>query len=168
MSVFLRNPVHPPPVQACIMNHRLFRTLVLASSLGFLAGCQTVESRIREKSAVYAQLDAATQDKIRQGIIDLGYTEDMVYLALGAPDQKRESITENGRSLTWIYNTYYTRYEGTAMVGYYRRLNYDPVLRTYRYYTHPALADAYSQQKEERIRLVFKGGKVASIEQAKD
>jgi hypothetical protein len=141
---------------------------MLAASLGFLAGCQTVESRIKEKPEVFASVDKATQDKIKQGIIDLGYTEDMVYLALGAPDQKRESISADGRRVTWIYNAYYTRYDGTAMVGYYRRVYYDPFLRTYRLYYHPAFADTYRDEVEERIRIVFKDGKVAVIEQAKN
>ncbi len=150
------------------MNHRIYRTLFLAASLGFLAGCQTVESRIKEKPEVFASVDKATQDKIKQGIIDLGYTEDMVYLALGAPDQKRESISAAGRNLTWIYNTYYTRYDGSQMVGYYRRVYYDPYLKTYRLYYHPAFADTYHDEVEERIRIVFKDGKVAVIEQAKN
>lgn len=150
------------------MNHRLYRTFFLAASLGLLAGCQTVESRIKEKPEVFASIDKATQDKIKQGIIDLGYNEDMVYLALGAPDLKRESISAEGRTITWIYNTYYTRYDGTAMIGYYRRVYYDPLLGAYRLYYHPAYTDTYRREVEERIRIVFKDGKVAVIEQAKD
>jgi hypothetical protein len=150
------------------MNHRLFRTFMLASSLGFLAGCQTVESRIKEKPEVFASVDKTTQDKIKQGIIDLGYTEDMVYLALGAPDQKRESLSATGRSLTWIYNTYYTRYEGNQMHGYHRRVYFDPFLKTYRVYYRPVFTEVYSEEKEERIRIVFKDGKATVIEQAKD
>jgi len=150
------------------MNHRLFRTLILASSLGFLVGCQSVESRIREKPDVYAGLDLETQDKIKQGIIDLGYTPDMVYLALGEPNQKRESRTENGRTLTWIYNTYYDRYDGTQMVGYHRRIYYDPLLRSYRVHYRPAFVDTYREEVEERIRIVFQDGKATVIEQAKE
>lgn len=150
------------------MNSRLFRLLVLASSLGFVAGCQTVESRIKERPDSFYRLDRATQDKILQGIIDVGYNEDMVYLALGAPDEKRERVTEKDRTLIWIYNTYYTRYDGTANVGYYRRVYYDPYLRAYRLHYHPVFADAYREEKEERIRVVFKDGKVSVIEQAKN
>lgn len=150
------------------MNHRLFRTLVLASSLGFLVGCQSVESRIREKPDVYAGLDIETQDKIKQGIIDLGYTPDMVYLALGEPSEKRETRTENGRTLTWIYNTYYNRYDGSQMVGYHRSVYYDPYLRSYRIHYRPAFADTYREETQERIRIVFKDGKATVIEQAKD
>ena len=140
---------------------------MLAATLGFLAGCQTVDDRIKEKPEVFARLDAATKDKIKQGIIDLGYTEDMVYLALGKPDQRRESLTAAGKSTTWIYNTYYERYDGTAFAGYYRSLYYDPYLRSYRVYYRPMFADTYAQEKEERIRVTFTNGKVTSLEQAK-
>jgi len=154
-------------VQCFIMKHRLITSLLLAG-LALLAGCQSVASRIKEKPQVYANLDAATQDKIKQGIIEIGYTEDMVYLALGKPDQKRESVQENGRSVTWIYNTYYDRYDGTAFAGYHRSLYFDPYLRAYRVYYRPVYADTYATEKEERIRVVFKGGKAAVIEQTKD
>ena len=141
---------------------------MLAASLGFLPGCQTIDSRIKEKPEVFASVDKVTQDKIKQGIIDIGYTEDMVYLALGAPDQKRESVTATGRSITWIYNTYYERYDGTAFIGYRRAVYFDPFLRTYRLYYHPAYVESYRDEKEERIRVVFKDGKAAVIEQTKD
>lgn len=151
-----------------IMNRRLLTTFVLAASLGFLSGCQTVDDRIKEKPEVFAKLDVAIQDKIKQGIIDLGFTEDMVYLALGKPDQRRESVNATGRTVTWIYNTYYERYDGTRFVGYRRNVYYDPYLRSYRLYYRPVYADTYRQEKEERIRVVFKDGKAAVIEQTKD
>jgi len=142
---------------------------VLASAVLLLAaGCQSVESRIKEKPEVFANADKATQDKIKQGIIDLGFTEDLVYLALGKPDEKRESRTAAGTTLTWIYNSYYTRYEGTQMMGYHRRVYFDPYLHTYRLYYHPVFADTYAEDKEERIRISFTDGKVTAIEQAKD
>lgn len=150
------------------MNRRLLTTFMLAASLGFLVGCQSVDDRIREKPDVFAKLDTATQAKIKQGIIELGYTEDMVYLALGKPDQKRESVTAGGKSTAWIYNTYYERYDGTRFAGYYRNVYYDPYLRAYRLYYHPVYADTYTQEKEERIRVIFKDGKATVIEQTKD
>lgn len=146
-----------------------FSTLpvLLLTALLVLAGCQNVESRIKEKPDVFAQLDVATQDKIKQGIIDLGYTQDMVYLALGEPDQKREALSATGQTVTWIYNSYYERYEGTRHAGYHRQVYFDPYLRTYRVHYRPVMVDAYSSEKEERIRVVFKDGKVTVIEQTK-
>jgi len=149
------------------MNRHLFSPLLLGA-LVLLAGCQTIDDRIKEKPAVFAQVDKATQDKIRQGIIDLGYSEDMVYLALGVPDQKREAVSATGRTVTWIYSTYYQRYDGTQFAGYSRRVYFDPYLHTYRVYYRPVFAEVYSDEKEERIRIVFKDGKAAVIEQSKD
>jgi hypothetical protein len=149
------------------MKHRILISLFLAS-LAFFTGCQSVDSRIKEKPDVFAKLDAATQDKVKQGIIELGYNQDTVYLALGAPDQKRESVSANGRTTTWIYNTYYDRYDGGVYAGYHRSVYFDPYLRAYRMYYRPVYADTYVTEKEERIRVVFKDGKVTVIEQTKD
>lgn len=142
-------------------------TLAVVALLA-VAGCQSVDSRIKEKPDVYAKLDVATQDKIKQGIIDLGFTEDMVYLALGNPDQKRESVSATGQLLTWVYNTYYERYDGVNHAGYHRQVYFDPYLRTYRLYYRPVFAETYVTEKEERIRVVFKDGKVSVIEQTKE
>jgi hypothetical protein len=143
-------------------------TPLLFGILALFTGCQTVNDRIKEKPEVFANVDKETQDKIKQGIIDIGYTEDMVYLALGAPDQKRESANAAGRTVTWIYNTYYQRYDGTHFAGYNRRVYYDPYLRSYRVYYRPVYAEVYNEEKEERIRIVFKDGKASVIEQSKD
>ncbi len=143
-------------------------TFSLLAALAFLTGCETVDSRIKEKPGAFAQADSATQDKIKQGIIDLGFTEDLVYLALGKPDQKRESVSPTGKSVTWIYNTYYQRSEGTHLAGYNRRVYFDPYLKTYRVYYRPVFEEVYTEETEERIRIVFKEGKVAVIEQSKD
>jgi hypothetical protein len=147
------------------MNHRLFRTLALATSLGFLAGCQSVESRIKERPEAFLNASPSAQDKILEGGIDVGFTLDQVYLALGNPDEKRESINADGRSVTWIYNTYYSRYEGDQVVGYQRHVYFDPGIRRYRMYYRPAFVSTYSEHKEERIRVRFENGKVVSIDQ---
>ena len=148
---------------------RLLRSVLLASAaLLALAGCQSVETRIKDNPQVFAELDTATQAKVKQGIIDLGFTEDAVYLALGAPDQKRESRRATGSQTVWIYNTYYERYDGTRFAGYARRVYFDPAVKAYRYYYHPVFADTYRPEIEERIRVTFEDGKVTAIEQSKN
>jgi hypothetical protein len=53
--------------------------------------------------------------------------------------------------------------------GYHRQVYFDPFLSTYRvHYYHPALVDSYVTEKGERIRIVFKDGKVSVIEQTKE
>jgi hypothetical protein len=142
------------------------RLLLAAALLGF-AGCSTIDSRIREKAAVFDQLPPADQARIRQGIIAVGYTPDMVYIALGKPDRIRERSGPDGRDTVWRYVAYYQRYEGTYNAGYRRFVYWDPRLQAYRIYYEPAFANVYSEHPETYIRVTFKDGKVTVIEQTK-
>ena len=127
-----------------------------------------MDSRIKENPAVFAKLDAATQSKIKQGIVDPGFKPDMVYLALGAPDEKRVSLSAASTKVIWIYNRYHERHGGMRHIGYHRGVYFDPRLPTHRVYYKPVLRDMHTLQKDERIRVVLKDGKAAVIEQTKD
>jgi hypothetical protein len=154
------------------MKSRLLIPLALLGLLLFSTGCQTVDTRIKENPAAFASVDKETQEKIKQGIIGIGYTEEMVYLALGQPDQKRESVTASARTLIWVYNSYTTHYDGMYGMGYgyYSRYpSYYPYSyyhRPYAYY-YPAFGPSYTE-KEERIRVTFNNGKVTAIDQVHD
>jgi hypothetical protein len=149
------------------MNTRFLASLFAAGILLAVTGCQTVDTRIKEKPEVFASLDKAVQDKIKQGIIEIGYTPDMVYLALGSPSEKREKITKEGQSEIWVYSTYYDDYSGVSPLGYHRRVYFDPMINAYRIYYSHVYADTYAVEKEERIRVTFHDGKAVVIEQSK-
>jgi hypothetical protein len=145
------------------MKIRLFLVLAL---LG-LAACSTFQKRAEEKSAVFAGLDAATQENLRNGVVEPGYTRDMVYIALGEPDERRETVTKAGRDEMWIYQAYSNEYRGTATVGYRRWVTYDPVRKVLWTYYEPVTRDIYQDHIEDRIRITFHQGKVSVIEQVK-
>jgi hypothetical protein len=150
-------------------NRTWFQLLPLVALLA-VAGCQTVETRIKEKPAVFASLDKTTQDRIRDGVIGIGYSEDMVYLALGSPDQIRESVTADKHTVIWIYNSYIPHYDPAFMASYYRypyARAYPYYYRPYAYYFPPYFGPSYAE-KEERIRVTFEDGKVTTIDQVKD
>jgi len=147
---------------------RTLPALVSLLALLVLVGCQTVETRIKEKPAVFAGLDKTTQEMIKQGIIGTGYTEEMVYLALGSPDQIRESVTTTSRTLIWIYNSYTSYYDGAYMMGYYGGYGYYPYYRPYSYYYGPPYGGGYHTEKEERVRVTFNAGRVTAIDQVRE
>ena len=136
---------------------------VLLCSLG-LTGCDTFKSRAREKSEVFNELPARTQQRLERGKISPGDTQDMVYIALGNPDEKREVTTGEGSNDTWIYRTYWEQYEGTAWVGWHR-----VIVATgrggYAIYHEPITQDVYRTRVDEVIRVSFNRGAVASVEQ---
>ena len=142
------------------------RFLISLLLLGW-AGCSTFEKRSEEKAAIFASLDTEAQEKLRQGMVEIGYTPDMVYIALGTPDSKSERTTANGSDITWIYSAYYSEYIETRNVGYRRMVQYNPVTKSYIVYYEPVQVDHYEDREEDRIRVTFRDGKVAVIEKAK-
>jgi hypothetical protein len=132
-----------------------------------LAGCNTIDSRISEKQDAFNRLDPQTQGKIRQGIVEVGYTEDMVYIALGPPDARYQKVITKGDETTWIYKTDFEQFEGVEQVGYRRVVFFDPGDRVYHVYYEPVSMPVYSEHEENNIRVTFVNGKVTAIEQNK-
>jgi hypothetical protein len=82
-------------------------TLVLAL---LVAGCETNvrSARIQEKSAVYAALTPEQRKNVESGTIEVGYTSDMVYIALGAPKHVETKDTPEGKAEMWTYLNFYS------------------------------------------------------------
>ena len=138
----------------------------LALSLGLaLTGCTTLNQRIQERSATFTSLDAGTQDRLRLGRVDLGDTPDMVYIAIGRPTKTTDVTTAEGRDSTWGYVSFYEEYAGTRQTGYRRTVVEDKDTKRSFIRVEPAYRDVYRQRADEYIRLTFKNGRVAAIEQ---
>lgn len=91
--------------------------LALAVILG---GCETgpgLAERIREKGAVFAGLTPDQRGKIEQGIVEVGFTADMVYLALGPPRRVEVKTLPEGRAALWSYEVWVAP-ELTGLLGY--------------------------------------------------
>ena len=76
-------------------------SFVLAAAL--LAACSTTDSRIRDKQVVFDQLPPQAQQQIRAGQVDLGFTPDMVEMALGKPDHVYSRTAVEGSTEVWGY-----------------------------------------------------------------
>ena len=140
-------------------------SLFLLVLLLLAAGCSTFDSRVREKSDVFAQLDEATQNRLRNHELHVGDTEDMVYIALGKPDEMRGVTNSNGSSMLWVYNAYWQSYQGTRFVGYRRQVVYDSGSKSYKVYYEPVEEPVWESRVEERIRVTFTNGVVSVVEQ---
>lgn len=143
--------------------------LLLSAVLTLLAasGCDTFENRAKKKPEVLAALTPEAREKLRRGIIEIGNTSDMVYVALGAPDDEYETTSTRGKEKTWVFNSYHQDYAGNVQTGYHRMLVYDPAIKGYVVYYEPVYDDVYVDRVEERIRITFQDGKVTVIEQPK-
>jgi hypothetical protein len=143
----------------------LLGLVVGGAALFALSGCDTFQSRAREKSYVYQSLPPETQQRLQRGRISIGDTQDMVYIALGYPDEVRQVTTPQGEQTLWIYRTYWQQYEGTAWVGWHRVIVPAPNGRGYYIYHEPVTTDVYRTHSDEVIRVAFQNAVVQSVEQ---
>jgi hypothetical protein len=138
--------------------------LALAGLSLALVGCDTAASRIREKSAEFAALPPAAQAAIRKGIVQVGYTPDMVYLALGSPDDRAVETTAEGQSLVWIYTHTDEVAAGSGLVGVQMEVAHNASTKAPVVVSTPVYAPVYADHTEDRIRVTFRNGKVTAIE----
>lgn len=129
------------------------------------SGCDTFSSRARQMSGVYDQLPASEQRRLQRGMINVGDTPEMVYIALGHADERRDLTTADGTQSVWIYRTYWQQYEGTAWLGYRRIIVPAANGRGYIIYHEPVTQDVYRTHTDENIRVTFARGVVSQVEQ---
>ena len=130
-----------------------------------LSGCNTFRARAREKAEVYQSLPQDTRQRLQHGQINIGDSQDMVYIALGYPDEVRQISTPQGVETVWIYRTYWQQYEGTAWVGWHRVIVPLRNGRGFAVFHEPVTTDVYSTHADETIRVTFDRGVVSSVVQ---
>jgi hypothetical protein len=123
-----------------------------------LSGCSTPESRIRQNPELFAQIPPAQQELIRKGEVALGFTAEMVRLALGEPDRFADRRDREGASEVWSYVTYDAPDGMPLYRGWYHRYYYwgDPM--------YPYYLSVPHRRERERFSVVFRAGKVVALE----
>ena len=137
---------------------RSISLLLLASLISLFAGCSTPEARIRRNPQYFSQLQAADQELIRKGQVAVGFTAEMVRLALGEPDRLTTRQAENGTSEVWHYVTYEMPTGRPLYRGWYHRYYMwgDPL--------YPWYLDEVNRRERERFSVVFEQGRVVALE----
>lgn len=102
---------------------------------------------------------------MKNGSVAIGDTTDVVYIALGQPDARRERTTADGSTTVWIYRSYRHEYAGSGFVGYRRVVHWSPSHQRYFVDLVPVHTNVYVERAEDDIRVTFRGGKVTMIEQ---
>jgi hypothetical protein len=135
-----------------------YRLAVLVLCAGLLAACSTPEARIKRNRAVFDALPAAEQALIREGKVGVGFTPDMVLLAVGDPDQRWLRTDAKGQSEVWTYTTYDGLDGAPLYRGYYHRYQGG----------YPFFYDDYRQgsaRAREYFKVTFQDGRVTLVEQ---
>ena len=146
---------------------------VLALAL-LLAGCSTIDSRIKEKSASFNALSDTDQQIIRYGYITVGFTHDMVYMALDKPEKVIPGPGPNQE--TWVYHNFYSADGGNLSMG--QRIRTAPGTstggqrggvpasgrnNTYSVEYDPTL-ETIKEESKTKVHVIFSGDKVVDIQ----
>ena len=94
------------------MNTMLRIALGTVAALVLLA-CNTTGSRIRQHQDAFDSHPAYVQHNLRHGVIEVGYTPEMVFIALGEPDRKIDVVTAEAMAQVWTW------WRSTPGVGIY-------------------------------------------------
>ena len=142
-----------------------FRYFVVTLAVLAMMGCATPESRIRQNPQLFASFPPDVQEKIRQGHIALGFSQDAVQMALGDPDRVFQRITTNHVADVWSYNSYDYRTDPQFITIL------SPVsdIRGLGVITPPnvIMVDVQHRVEYEALRVEFEGDKVKAIEAVK-
>jgi hypothetical protein len=76
-------------------------------ALGLIAAfaCSTREGRIQEEQSLFESYPPEVQERIRDGKVALGDTEEMVRMTLGKPNETSLVSDEEGEFIQWAYTT---------------------------------------------------------------
>ena len=101
------------------MKHtRFLRVAVFSTIALFAGGCASTPAQRIAGSAEFDTYPSAIQEKILDGEVDVGFTEEMVRLALGSPDSISRRQTASGDSEVWSYVENEPRFSfGFGVVG---------------------------------------------------
>lgn len=125
-------------------------------ALTLLAACGTPQSRIRKNPGLFASWPPEIQSRVKAGEVDVGFTAEMVRMALGSPDQKFMRTTETAAEEVWIYGGPGLRQGVGVSVGG----------GTYGGFGGGVSVGSESP-RGENARIVFAGGRVVSVEKRK-
>lgn len=141
-----------------------FVLAALLCGLTLAAGCTTPGARIKRNPDLFASFPPDVQANVKQGKIEVGYTRDMVYIALGEPDRRYTRKTAAGEVEVWAYVDTYTSIERQRVDGPFRYRDADGTSRTIR---DTLWVDVEQRHEYETTRVELADGKVSAIEEFK-
>jgi hypothetical protein len=92
-------------------------TLVAAATAIFAAGCATSRT-----PTTATRLEPKIRAQVEKGIIEPGFTPEMVFLALGKPNEPAESLVDATANGTWVYHNFNGSGRDVLKPGFRRRV----------------------------------------------
>ena len=137
---------------------RPFPFLLAGAALVLLAACSTPDTRIADHRAEFDKFPAEVQQKIRAGQVDVGFTPEMVRLALGEPDRVFSHQSATDASELWVYRDNRPRFSfglGIGSAGGHSATSLG------------VAGSSGGRGPDEKVRVEFRQGRVTAVDYAK-
>ncbi|MDB4385687.1 hypothetical protein N9Z12_06540, partial [Opitutaceae bacterium] len=152
--------IHPSPILNLM---KTTACLVILLSL-MLVGCESITTRIKERSAAFENWTPTTQERIRTGELKVGDNSDMVYIVLGSPDSTEDIPREDGSTLSiWNYPKLKQQFMSEETVGYEDHSEYNIATGERIHYQVPNRQKVYQNTKITGMQVILRNGLVTSV-----
>ncbi len=139
-----------------MMRKKIGWFLGLAAGVFFLGGCaSTPEKRIAENPELFASFPPEVREKVREGQVEIGYTPEMVRLALGEPTSRVTQRTAEATKEIWYYEGRYLTSDTVRLHDYGRFSSVEPII----------YLDRTTEHRYTRAKLEFSEGKLSAVQQ---
>jgi hypothetical protein len=138
--------------------HRL-PALLAAASVVFAAGCATTRA-----PTTATKLEPNIRAQVEKGIIEPGFTPEMVFLALGKPNEPAESLVDATANGTWVYHNFSAVDRGILKPGFRRRIVYDSTKHSDVITTERIDGKAAPNLQANALYVTFRDGRVVEIQ----
>lgn len=81
-----------------------FRRASIVLMAMVITACSSTATRISDQQSTFDAYPTETQQKIRAGQVDVGFTQDQVRMAVGEPTRRYTQQTTVGESEVWAYS----------------------------------------------------------------
>lgn len=140
-----------------------FLIVLVVATLFLAGGC----SSVRTPTTATTRLDSPLLQKVQQGVVEPGYTPEMVFLALGKPSEPAESLVDATNTGTWVYRDFKPGRPDFLRAGFQSRLTFDSTRKSDVIVTLPMDRATLESLPENSLRVVFHEGRVVNIQRAR-
>ena len=134
--------------------------IVTASLLVLTAGCAT------RQPTTATTLEPGIRAKVGKGVIEPGFTPEMVFLALGKPSEPVAGLADATTNGTWVYHDFNGKGREIVKPGFRRHVVSDGAGKGDTIKTEPIDPATLPQLLANSLRVTFRDGRVVDIQRA--
>jgi hypothetical protein len=132
---------------------------IAAAAILLATGCTTTRA-----PTTATRLEPKIRAQVEKGVIEPGFTPEMVFLALGKPSEPAESIVDATANGTWVYHNFKGTDRGLPKPGFRRRVVFDSARQCDSITTERIDLKASPKLQANSLYVTFRDGRVVEIQ----